>query len=88
MRIRGAKTELEDASLDTDGMADSVSKLREELLALSGVDIMKNDNTFKSTYDILDELAQKWSDLSDIQQANVTELIAGIAFYPYVQKCA
>ena len=72
MRIRGAKTELEDASLDTDGMADSVSKLREELLALSGVDIMKNDDTFKSTYDILDELAQKWSDLSDIQQANVT----------------
>lgn len=88
MRIRGAKTELEDASLDTDGMADSVSKLREELLALSGVDIMKNDDTFKSTYDILDELAQKWSDLSDIQQANVTELIAGIVFYPYVQKCA
>lgn len=69
MRIRGAKTELEEASLDTDGMATSTSKLREEIKALSGVDIMKNPNEFKSTYDILDELSQKWSDLTDIQQA-------------------
>ena len=77
MRIRGAKTELEEASLDTDGMATSTSKLREEIKALSGVDIMKNPNEFKSTYDILDELSQKWSDLTDIQQASITELIAG-----------
>ena len=40
-------------------------------------DIMKNANEFKSTYDILDELAEKWSSLTDIQQASVTELIAG-----------
>ena len=75
-----AKTELEEASLDTDGMATSTSKLREEIKALSGVDIMKNPNEFKSTYDILDELSQKWSDLTDIQQADDTCL--------YVQKCA
>jgi len=77
MRIRGAKTELEEAGLETDGMVDSTAKLREEILALSGVDIMENDNQFKSTYDILDELAAKWEHLSDIQQATVTELIAG-----------
>lgn len=34
-------------------------------------------NTFKSTYDILDELADKWQSLTDIQQASITELIAG-----------
>ena len=34
-------------------------------------------NEFKSTYKIMDELAAKWKDLSDIQQATVTELIAG-----------
>lgn len=77
MRIRGAKTELEEAGLETDGMAKSTSSLREEILALSGVDIMIDDNTFKSTYDILDELSNKWQDLSDIQQASITELIAG-----------
>lgn len=77
MRIRAAKTELEDAGLDTDGMAESTAKLREEMLALSGVDIMKDKNTFKSTYDIFDELANKWKNLTDIQQASITELIAG-----------
>lgn len=72
-----AKTELEEAGLETDGMADSTSKLREEIMALSGVDIMKNENEFKSTYDILDELSYKWQDFTDIQRASLTELIAG-----------
>lgn len=77
MRIRGAKTEMEDLGLETDGMVESTAKLQEEILALSGVDIMKDKNTFKSTYQILDELATKWQDLTDIQQASITELIAG-----------
>lgn len=77
MRIRGAKTELEEMGEDTDGMVDSTAKLQEEILALSGVDIMLDENTFKSTYDILGELADKWGTLTDIQQASVTELIAG-----------
>lgn len=74
---RMAKTELEEAGLDTENMVESTAKLREEIMALSGVDIMENDNTFKSTYQILDELAAKWQDLTDIQQASITELIAG-----------
>lgn len=71
MRIRGATTEMEEAGLDTDGMAESTAKLRKEIKALSGVDIMKNKDEFKSTYDILDELSNKWSDLTDIQRAFV-----------------
>ena len=77
MRIRGATTELEQAGLETDGMAESTAKLQEEIKALSGVDIMKDKDTFKSTYDILDELSTKWESLTDIQQASITELIAG-----------
>ena len=77
MRIRGAKTELEEAGLDTENMVESTAKLRQEILALSGVDIMLDKNNFKSTYQIMDELAQKWDSLTDIQQASVTELIAG-----------
>ena len=69
MRLRGSKTELEAAGEDTEGMATSVSKLRTEMLALSGVDIMIDDSTFKETYDVLDELSYKWQELTDIQQA-------------------
>lgn len=77
MRIRAAKTELEDAGLETEGMAESTAELREEILALSGVDIMLDENTFKSTYEILDELSKKWAELEDVDKANITELLAG-----------
>lgn len=78
MRIRGASTEdMEDEGLDTDGMAESVSKLREELIQLSGVDIMLDDETFKSTYDIIVELSKVWGTLTDIARANIIEKIAG-----------
>ena len=79
MRIRGATIDLEAAGEDTSGMASSVSELREELLALTGqrVDIQIDDTTFKSTYQILKEIAGVWDDLSDISQANILELIAG-----------
>lgn len=88
MRIRGAKTDLEDAGLDTEGMASSTAKLREEIMALSGVDIMLDSTTFKSTYKIIEELADKWEHLTDIQQASITELIAGKVFCQNAQKCA
>ena len=74
MSIRGADTELQQAGLDTEGMAESTAKLRQEVMALSGVDIMKNENEFKSTYDVLDELSTKWADLTDIQQAKFLKL--------------
>lgn len=77
LRVRGAKTELEEAGESTDGMAESTSKLREQIKALSGVDIMIDDNTFKSSYDIIDELSEKWENLTDIQRASITELVAG-----------
>lgn len=77
MRIRGAKTELEDMGESTDGMVDSTATLRAEIKALSGVDIMASATEFKSTYQILDELSQKWEDLTDIQQASIIELMAG-----------
>lgn len=79
MRIRGAETELEEAGLDTDGMADSVSKLRSELMALTGgFDIMEDGgNTFKSTYDILKGISEVWNNLTDVSRANVLEKLAG-----------
>lgn len=80
MYLRAAKTDAEAAGIETDNMADSVSKLRDEILALTGnkVDIMMSDGeTFKSTYEILKELAEVWDSLSDVSQANITEKIGG-----------
>lgn len=72
-----AKTELEDAGESTEGMVESTAKLRQEVLALSGVDIMLDKDNFKSTYQVMDELSAKWEELTDIQQASIIELMAG-----------
>lgn len=79
MFLRAAKTEAEEAGESTDGMANSVSELRGEILALTGnkVDIQIDENTFKNTTQILRELSSVWSDLSDVSKANITEMIGG-----------
>lgn len=79
MYLRAAKAEAEAAGEETDGMAESVSKLREKLLALTKnrVDIMIDENTFKSTIQIMRELSEVWGDLPDIDTAAILELIGG-----------
>lgn len=77
MYLRAAKSDAENAGIEVDGMANSVSELRSELKSLTGVDIMLDSKNFKSTYQVMKELSQVWSGLSDITQANVTEMIGG-----------
>ena len=77
MYLRAAKSDAENAGIAVDGMANSVSELRSELKSLTGVDIMLDSKNFKSTYQIMKELSQVWSGLSDVTQANVTEMIGG-----------
>ena len=79
MYLRAAKTDAEEAGEATDGMADSVSELRSQILALTGnkVDIQIDDKTFKSTYQILKELSGVWSQISDISKANILEMVGG-----------
>lgn len=77
MYLRAAKSDAENAGIEVDGMANSVSELRSELKSLTGVDIMLDSKNFKSTYQVMKELSQVWSGLSDVTQANVTEMIGG-----------
>ena len=79
MYLRAAKTEAEEAGESTDGMAESVSELRKELLSLTGgkVDIQLDNDTFKSTYEIIKDLSEVWDELTDITRANILELIGG-----------
>lgn len=77
--LRAAKVEAEEANIETDGMAHSVSKLRQSILALTNnkVDIMLDSTTLKSTYQIYDELADVWSDMADIDRASLLEILGG-----------
>ena len=77
MYLRAAKTEAEEAGIETDGMADSVAELRGELMDLTGIDIMLDEDTFKSTYQILKEISDVWADLTDVSQSNVLNLLGG-----------
>lgn len=83
MRIRGAATELEEAGLETEFMAESTAKLRGQIKGLTnvtgkgGFDIMEDEDTFKSTYDIMLGISKVWKDMSDIDQAALLELVAG-----------
>ena len=83
MRIRGVKTELEEAGEDTEGMITNTAKLQEKIMALTdidgsgGIDILTNSGDFKSTYEILLAISKVWEDMSDINQAALLEAVAG-----------
>lgn len=90
MYLRAAKTEAEAAGESTDGMANSVSELRDEIKLLTNnrVDIMLDDKNFKSTYQIFKELSEVWGDLSDITQANLLEQLGGKCLPQRTVMCA
>ena len=83
MRIRGVKTELEEAGEGTDGMVENTAKLQEKIMALTnidgsgGIDILTNSGEFKSTYDIILSISKIWEQMGDVDQAALLELIAG-----------
>ena len=92
MRLRGMSTELDETGVPA-------SKLRESIKAITAsagqmVDIMKDDNTFKSTTEILKELSEVYPKLTDAQKAWMQKNIAGVHqgkqyMNPLdVQKCA
>lgn len=76
-RIRGAKQELIDAGLETEGMVESTSKLRDQIKALTGFDIMEDENTYKDIMEIIIGIGDAWEDLTDLEQAGLLESLAG-----------
>lgn len=77
LRIRGSKSDLEEMGEETETVANSTSKLRKEIQALTGVDIMENDSTYKSTARIIQEIGEKWENLDDVTKAATLEKLAG-----------
>lgn len=79
LRIRGVKTELEEAGLETDNMANSTSQLQAKIKALTHgkVDVMVDANTFKNTTEIIREMSKAWEDMTDKERAASLELLGG-----------
>jgi len=77
LRIRNSKTALQAMGEEVDDLSTSTSKLRKEIKGLTGVDIMKDNSTYKSTAQIIKEIGAVYSTLDDVSQANVTEILAG-----------
>lgn len=77
LRIRGSKAELSELGEETDEYCESVSKMRKQVKALSGVDIMLNATQYKDTYTIMKEISEVWDSLTDINQAALTEALFG-----------
>ena len=69
--------ELQEMGEEVDDLATATSNLREKLMALTGVDIMEDEHTFKSYYDQLYEISQIMDKLDDTSRANVLETLFG-----------
>lgn len=76
-RLRGAKTELKDLGEEEDAFTKSTSKLRDMVKGMTGFDIMKDKDTFKSIYEIMIGIGEQWDKLTDVEQASLGEALAG-----------
>ncbi len=74
---KSAIKELSEMGEDVEEVTALTGKLREELISLTGVDIMVDNNTFKSYYDQLYEISQVIDDLDDTTSAKVLETLFG-----------
>ena len=90
LRLRGSKTELQEMGEDVENMATTTSSLQAKLLALTGgkVDIMADAQTFKSTTQILREMAGAWEYMDDVSRASALELMGGRLLPRYIEMCA
>jgi TP901 family phage tail tape measure protein len=80
-RLRGTTSDIDD---DADSAITNVSKLQEKIQALTaeanggkGINIIDEDGSYKSTYQILTEISKIFDKMDDMSQASLLELIAG-----------
>lgn len=73
------KGELEELGEDTDENVENLSKMQGQIFNLTGghTNIFDSNGEFKSTYDILNSIAEVWDDISDTDQAELLETVAG-----------
>ena len=87
MRLRGTSADkiAEETGEDMEGMSASASKLYATVKKLTsvssnqfqGISILTDTGAYKSTYNIIKEIAAVWSEMSDVNQAATLEELAG-----------
>lgn len=79
MRIRGMKGELEELGEEVDSNVDSISKVQTQILNLTGgkVNIFDAKGEFRDYYNIMEDIAEIYDDLSSTDQASLSELLFG-----------
>mgnify|MGYP003571244081 CR=1 FL=1 len=72
MRIRGMNEETEE-------LDDNLVNIKGDVYELTGgkVSIMEDEDTYKSTYQVLKEISAVWDDLSDKNQAQLLDELFG-----------
>lgn len=81
------KGKLEELGEESEGV-ESISKIQTQILNLTKgkVNIFDNVGNFRDTYDIINDIAKVWKEISQTDQAALLEVVAG-RVYLYVQKC-
>ena len=79
LRLRGMKGELQELGEEVDENVESLSKMQTQILNLTDgkVNIFNDDGSFKSTYEIMDDIAEVYNSLDPTKQADLLETIAG-----------
>ena len=79
MRLRGMKGGLEELGEEVDDNVTNLSKMQGQILEMTHgkVNIFDDTGEFKSTYEILQRIAEVWDTLSSTDQAELLETVAG-----------
>ena len=79
MRIRGYDEELESYTEDLENLKGEIADLTKTAKTPGGISLFTDETkeTYKSTYKILEEISTIWNDLTDKNQAQLLEVLAG-----------
>lgn len=79
MRIRGMKGELESLGEEVDDSITSISKVQTQILNLTQgkVNIFDANGEFRDYYDIMEDIAKIYNDLSSTSKASLLEILFG-----------
>lgn len=79
LRLRGMKGELEELGEEVDENVESISKMQTHILNLTNgkVNIFGDDGEFRSTYEIMKDIANVYDELDSKTQADLLETVAG-----------
>lgn len=82
LRLRGMKGQLQELGEEVDSNVESISKMQTQILNLTDgeVNIFNEDGSFKSTFEIMDKIADVYDRLDPTKQADLLETIAGKYF--------